>query len=77
MTDGLHNTGPEPEPVAIGLASQQIVIHTITFGSDADKVRMQKIAAIGKGRAFHAADGIELNNVFRELALTLSTVITE
>ncbi len=40
MTDGLHNTGLEPEPIAINLAAQGIVIHTITFGSDADKPRM-------------------------------------
>ena len=77
MTDGLHNTGSEPEPVAIALASQGIVIHTIGFGGDADVVRMQKMAQIGKGKSFQANDGTELNKAFRELALTLSTVITE
>lgn len=77
MTDGLHNTGPEPEPVAIALASQGIVIHTIGFGADADVVRMQRMAQIGNGRSFQANDGTQLNRAFRELALTLSTVITE
>lgn len=77
MTDGLHNTGPDPEPVAVELARQGIVIHTIGFGSDADITRMRNIAQIGRGRFFHANDGTQLNNVFRELALTLSTVITE
>jgi len=77
MTDGLHNTGPEPEPVAIALANKGIVIHTIGFGADADVVRMQKIAQIGNGKCFQANDGTQLNLVFRELALTLSTVITE
>ncbi len=77
MTDGLHNTGPEPEPVAIALARQGIVIHTIGFGADADVVRMQKMAQIGNGKSFQANDGTQLNTVFRELALTLSTVITE
>jgi hypothetical protein len=77
MTDGLHNTGPAPEIVATALAKQGIVIHTISFGADADVVRMQKMAQIGNGKAFQASDGKELKKVFRELALTLSTVITE
>lgn len=77
MTDGIHNTGPEPELVAIALAGQGIVIHTIGFGADADVVRLQKIAQIGNGKSFQANDGTQLNKVFRELALTLSTVITE
>ncbi len=77
MTDGLHNTGPDPEPVAIALANQGIVIHTIGFGSDADVFRMRRMAQIGDGKSFQANDGLELNKVFRELALTLSTVITE
>jgi Mg-chelatase subunit ChlD len=77
MTDGLHNTGPEPEPVAVGLASQGIVIHTIGFGADADVARMQRIAQIGHGEFFQADNGKQLNKIFRELALTLSTVITE
>ncbi|MDX1926675.1 MAG: VWA domain-containing protein [Pirellulaceae bacterium] len=77
MTDGLHNAGPEPEPIAIALASQGIVIHTVGFGSDADFGRMQRMAQIGNGRSFQANDGTQLNRAFRELALTLSTVITE
>ncbi len=77
MTDGLHNTGGEPEPVAIGLANQNVVIHTITFGRDADRRRMQRIAEVARGQSFHADTGAQLNKVFRDLALTLSTVITE
>lgn len=77
MTDGLHNTGPEPEPVAVGLASQGIVIHTIGFGADADVARMKRIAQIGHGESFQADNGKQLNKIFRELATTLSTVITE
>jgi Ca-activated chloride channel homolog len=77
LTDGLHNTGPLPEPVAESIAADDIVIHTICFGSDADITRMQNIATIGKGQFFQADNGVELDNVFRELALTLSTVITE
>lgn len=77
MTDGLHNRGPEPRLVAEQLAAQGIVIHTITFGPDADIPRMQQVATIGRGRHFHAANGAELAEIYREIALTLGTLITQ
>jgi len=77
MTDGLHNRGPEPRTVAASLAAESIVIHTITFGPDADIPRMQEVAAIGQGRHFHAADGAQLAQIYREIALSLSTLLTE
>ncbi len=77
MTDGLHNRGPEPRTVATALAADQVTIHTITFGFDADKPRMQEVATIGGGRHFHADNGLELIEVYREIALTLSTIMTE
>ncbi len=77
MTDGLHNTGPEPRDVASLLAAEDVKIHTITFGNDADQTRMSEIAGIGSGRHFHAVDGTQLQEIYREIALTLSTMITE
>ncbi|MFO1064749.1 MAG: VWA domain-containing protein [Pirellulales bacterium] len=77
MTDGIHNTGIDPEIPAASVAAEGIVIHTIAFGTDADFGRMQQIAAIGHGRAFKADNGTQLNQVFREIALTLSTIMTE
>jgi uncharacterized protein YegL len=77
MTDGLHNRGPEPRDVAVTLAADGVKIHTITFGADADETRMQEIADIGGGRHFHADNGLELEQVYREIALTLSTMMTQ
>ncbi|WP_231741971.1 vWA domain-containing protein [Stieleria varia] len=77
MTDGLHNTGPEPRGVATQLANDRVTIHTITFGADADQRRMREIAQIGGGKHFHALSAAELRAAYREIALTLSTVITE
>ncbi|XZE55268.1 vWA domain-containing protein [Planctomycetaceae bacterium SH139] len=77
MTDGLHNRGPEPRGIARQLAGEGVVIHTITFGNTADRNRMQEIAAIGRGRFFHAVNGNQLRQIYREIALTLSTIITE
>lgn len=77
MTDGLHNRGSEPRDVALGLATAGIKIHTITFGSDADKQRMQEVASIGGGRHYHAENGLQLRQIYREIALTLSTMMTQ
>ncbi|WP_237607681.1 vWA domain-containing protein [Roseimaritima sediminicola] len=77
MTDGRHNRGPEPREVASRLAAEGVVIHTITFGADADRPRMQEVAAIGRGRHYHADNGLQLRDIYQEIALTLSTMITE
>jgi len=77
MTDGRHNRGPEPRTVAAALAADGVTIHTITFGANADIARMQEVAAIGNGRHFHALTGPQLEAVYREIALTLSTMMTQ
>ena len=43
----------------------------------ADKSAMTQVARIGGGRFFHADNGAELERVFREIALTLSTILTQ
>jgi uncharacterized protein YegL len=77
MTDGRHNRGAEPRTVATRLAADGVTIHTITFGSDADRPRMEEVALIGGGRHYHADNGLELREVYREIALTLNTIMTE
>ncbi len=77
MTDGRHNTGPEPRSVARQLARENTTIHTITFGVGADRPRMIEIADIGDGRHFHADNGAQLRAVYREIALTLGTLVTQ
>lgn len=77
MTDGKHNEGAEPRDVATRLAANGVQIHTITFGSGADEKRMSEVASIGGGRHFHALSREELIKAYREIALTLGTVITE
>lgn len=77
MTDGRHNRGIEPRIVAADLVNDEVTIHTITFGRGADLARMQEVATIGGGKHFHADSGLELEQVYREIALTLGTVLTE
>ena len=78
MTDGIHNNGVSPESVATTIvASNDVTIHTVTFGSGADIQRMKNVAAIGGGSHYHAADGDELVEVFEEIANNLPTIVTQ
>lgn len=77
LTDGLQNRGRPAIDAARDQAALGMTIHAITFGSDADQNAMRQVANIGGGRFFHAANGADLEKVFREIALTLSTILTE
>ena len=78
MTDGVHNTGVDPEDVAEEIvADYDVIIHTITFGAGADQAKMLDVATIGGGDHYHAADGDELNEVFEEIANNLPTIVTQ
>jgi len=77
MTDGIHNTGPEPVLSAKVAKQNDIVIHTVTFSADADIKRMKDVAAATGGLHFHADDQAELITVFRKIAATLPVMLTE
>lgn len=77
MTDGIHNLGPEPVLSARQAASKDIVVHTITFSSDADIRRMQDVAAATGGRHFHAPTAQDLVRIFKEIAATLPVLLTD
>lgn len=77
MTDGLHNTGANPLAQARVAAGENIVIHTITFGSGADQALMRDVAQAAGGNHYHAPTGQDLIDIYEEIALTLTTVLTE
>jgi Flp pilus assembly protein TadG len=77
MTDGIHNLGPEPVLSARKAAKKDIVIHTITFSSDADIKRMEDVAAATGGRHFHAPTAADLAKIFKEIASTLPVLTTD
>lgn len=78
MTDGIHNTGIEPKRVARQLIeSNDLLIHTITFGSSADQTLMREVALIGGGNHYHASDAKELISVFEEIANNLPTILID
>ena len=77
MTDGRHNTGTNPEDAADRALADGIVIHSITFGGGAQQQRMEDIALLTGGTFNHAPNGARLIEIYREIALTLATQLTE
>ncbi len=75
MTDGNHNTGTFPDVVAQGMTG--VKVHTITFGAEANRPLMQKVADLTGGISIHAANNQELEDAFREIALQLPVLLTE
>ena len=77
MTDGIHNTGTDPIEAANRAASDGIVIHAITFGQGAQQSLMRQVATITGGTFNHAPDRAALLRIYRDIALTLITQLTE
>lgn len=78
MTDGIHNTGTDPEIVArTAQDTYGITVHTITFSSGANQQHMKNVASAGGGKHWHADDQAQLIQVFIEVANNLPTLITE
>ena len=74
LTDGRQNQG-EARLAAAEAATDNITIHTITFGDYADKTLMAEIAVTGNGRYAHADDAAGLQKILRDLAVTLTTLV--
>lgn len=62
---------------AEAVAANDIVIHTITFSSAANQATMRNVARIGGGNHYHAPTAERLEEIFREIALTLPVVMAE
>ena len=78
MTDGMHNRGVDPVDVAEDVIEEySLTIHTVTFSPGADQDRMQEVADIGGGSHYHADTGVELIDVFEEIANNLPTMVTQ
>lgn len=77
LTDGIHNTGKNPVSAADRAGKDGLLIFSVTFSKEADKKRMQQVAGKAGGKHFHAENGSDLIAVFREIASSLPTLLTE
>ncbi|MEO8494397.1 MAG: vWA domain-containing protein [Planctomycetota bacterium] len=80
LTDGIQTApggGTNPKTAAKNAAAQGIMIFTVTFSDEANQPAMQRVAQIGLGKHFHAATSADLVIVFREIAKSLPTLLTQ
>ncbi len=77
LTDGIDTTKSDVLKAAKDAADKKIMIFTVTFSDEADKVTMQKIAETGMGKHFHAIDAKDLEDIFRAIAREIPVLITK
>lgn len=79
MSDGINKAGINPITAATRIITENpnTVINTVTFSNEADLVAMAEVARIGSGKHFHAENTVQLIEVFRELAASHRTLITD
>ncbi len=75
LTDGVY-TAANPVPAATAAATDDIFIHTITFSNGANQADMQAVALAGNGNHFHAPNAAALEDVFAQIAASI-TILTE
>ena len=74
FSDGQHNTGPRPEPVADRLKSANVTVVTIGYGNDADEDLLCRLASSPQ-HFFPCKDGKELRAFFAAVGATLSASV--
>lgn len=80
FSDGIFTEGDDPLAIARSLYNDNgIVVHSVTFGADADaRITMDEVANLaGKGLSIHADNQVELVNGFREIANSIPVILTE
>jgi Ca-activated chloride channel family protein len=78
MTDGNHNTGPNPTTTVSTAVARGQTVHTITFSGGANQALMRSVAnATNGGIHIHADGAADLAAAFRAIARTLSVTLVE
>jgi Flp pilus assembly protein TadG/uncharacterized protein YegL len=77
MTDGIENRAPPVETIVPQAIARGYTIHTITFGANADRALMQRVADATGGTHQFAATGSDLEDAFREIARTLAVLMID
>jgi len=77
LTDGIHNTGTNPNSAARRARDAGATVYTVTFSDEANQSRMETVADITSGQHFHAKSRQQLIEAFEEIAQGLPTLIVE
>ena len=77
LTDGYATQGRSPALAAQDAQAEDIVVHTVTFSVNADQDAMRAVSEAGHGKHYHAPDAEALEQIFREIALSMLVVFTQ
>ena len=77
LTDGVHNIGTDPVKAAKTISKSGITMFTVTFSNEADQAKMKLAAEACGGEHFHAVDAAQLRDVFKDIARSLPSLLTE
>jgi Mg-chelatase subunit ChlD len=67
LTDGMHNTGENPLDVIPDLQTNNVTVHAVALGADANTQLLRDVADQTNGRFFAASGPGDLNRIFAEL----------
>ena len=72
MSDGASGDGKsEMQSLRAALNGNKLLVKTIAFGPQADTSKLQKLAELGGGEFLQAADGVQLQECFKQAAASL------
>ncbi len=77
FSGGNNTEGRGPFAAAQDAAGQNITIHTVTFGHDADQASMQAVADIAGGKHLHTQNPHEIPVGLRELTVATPVIFAE
>jgi uncharacterized protein with von Willebrand factor type A (vWA) domain len=76
LTDGIDTTNSDPVGGAKLATAYDIMIFTITFSDEADQATMKQVAAVGRGKHYHASNASALKQIFQDIARQLPILIS-
>ena len=76
LTDGIDTTKSDPVGAAKLATAYDIMIFTITFSDEADQATMKQVAAVGRGKHYHASNAADLKQIFQDIARQLPILIS-
>lgn len=77
VTDGRHNSGPDPILAAQNAYQNGVAVYTISYSNEAEQELLQELATLSGGKHFHAATSDDLQEAFAAIAQNLPTLLTE
>jgi len=71
LSDGDHNSGPDPSTVVPSLVTRKAAVYTVGLGNDVNVGLLQGIAADTGGKYYHASSAGQLQRIFTDISAEL------